>query len=327
MMTNYKIQLGDRELICGSSENLLDRFIDEQLDVSYSCRQGVCQSCLMRSLDGAPPEAAQKGLKDNLKQQNYFLACLCYPEQPMRISNRHHADFTTYGTVTEKSLLNEDTLLLTLETDEALDYFAGQFVNLQREDGLMRSYSISNNRIHSKNLSFHIRRLKQGKFSSWAHDQLNIGDRIAVSDPQGTCYYQPNDRQQPIVLIGTGSGLAPLAGIISEALYENHQGDIYLYHGSRDMNGLYWVDEMKQLANQHTNFYYRPCVSQGKSTEEAFAGRANEVAFNELPDLKGWKVFLCGHPEMVNQSKRQAFMQGAAFADIYADSFHVASSN
>jgi len=44
-------------------------------------------------------------------------------------------------------------------------------------------------------------------------------------------------------------------------------------------------------------------------------------------DLKGWRVYLCGHPDMVNQTKRQAFMLGASMADIYADAFHVASNS
>jgi NAD(P)H-flavin reductase len=52
-------------------------------------------------------------------------------------------------------------------------------------------------------------------------------------------------------------------------------------------------------------------------------GRVNEVALASLPDLKGWRIFLCGHPEMVNQMKKMTFLKGAASADIYADAFLV----
>jgi ferredoxin-NADP reductase/ferredoxin len=326
-MTVQKIQLGEQSLVCQSNETLLDALLREQIDISHSCRQGACQSCLMRSLEGPPPVEAQHGLKDSLKKQNYFLACLCYPQQPMRIGYRHHADFITHGTVTTKENLNADTLLLTLTLDAPLDYFAGQFVNIQRNDGLMRSYSIANNSIHSQHLSFHIRRLAGGRFSEWAHQDLNLGDRLAVSEPQGQCYYQGDKPDQPLLLIGTGSGLAPLAGIISEALHQQHQGEIYLFHGSRDLDGLYWVEEMQQLAMEHTNFHYNPCISGGDTPDHISAGRANDVAFNALSDLKGWRVFLCGHPDMVNNSKRQAFMNGASLADIYADAFHIASAS
>jgi hypothetical protein len=32
-------------------------------------------------------------------------------------------------------------------------------------------------------------------------------------------------------------------------------------------------------------------------------------------------VFLCGHPDMVKSSKRNAFLAGAALRDIQADAF------
>ncbi len=326
-MAEYEIQLGERQFNCNTDESLLDALLKENIEISYGCKQGACQSCLMRSLDGAPPVESQHGLTPAQKQQHFFMACRCYPQHNMRVGYHHHADFVTQGTVTSKQNLNPETLLLTLAIDDPIDYYAGQFVNLCRDDGLTRSYSIANNRIHQQQLSFHIRRLAGGRFSEWAHDELQPGDRLAVSEPQGLCYYQADNSQQSLLLIGTGSGLAPLAGIISEALHQQHQGPIHLYHGSRDLNGLYWVEEMQQLGEQYPNFHYRPCISKGEPPAGMFTGRANDVAFKDLSDLKGWRLFLCGHPEMVNASKLQAFLMGASMADIYADAFHIASAS
>ena len=325
-MSMTKLILDDRELICQSGESVLDALLREQIDIPHACREGACQSCMIRSLKGAPPLAAQKGLKDVLQHQNHFLACLCFPHEDMTISLNAPADFFTEASVTGKELLNPETLLLTLHCKEALDFYAGQFVNLRRADGLQRSYSIANNRIHSHKLTFHIRRLNGGRFSEWAHQELNIGDIIQVSDPQGLCYYLPNKPEQNMLLVGTGSGLAPLAGIISEALHHGHTGEIHLFHGSREMDGLYWVEEMQQLAQQYSNFHYTPCVSQGNAPEGVATGRANDVAIASLSSLKDWRVYLCGHPDMVQQTKRQAYLHGARFQDIYADAFHVASA-
>ena len=321
-----KISLDNHEVDCQHGESLLDALLREHIDIPHACREGACQSCMMRSLDGAPPAASQKGLKDVLKHQHHFLACLCYPETDMRVSLDTPEDFYTEATVTGKELLNPETLLLTLHSQEPLDFYAGQFVNLKRDDGLTRSYSIANNRIHSQKLTFHIRRLSGGRFSEWVHRELNVGDKIHVSDPQGFCYYLPNNPEQNLLLIGTGSGLAPLAGIISEALHHGHSGEIQLFHGSREVDGLYWIEEMQQLAQQHPNFHYTACVSRGDAPEGFEFGRANDVATKKLPSLKGWRVYLCGHPDMVNQSKRQAYLQGANLQDIYADAFHVASA-
>jgi NAD(P)H-flavin reductase len=81
------------------------------------------------------------------------------------------------------------------------------------------------------------------------------------------------------------------------------------------------VEKMQQLTEKHNNFHYTPCVS-GPEVPEGYAkGRANEVANSTLTDLKGWRIYLCGHPGMVNDMKRQAFLQGASMRDIYADAF------
>ncbi len=325
-MSLKKITINEREIFCEEGDSVLDALLKKNIDIPFGCRQGACQSCMVRSLKGPPPIVAQAGLKDVLQHQNHFLACLCYPHQDMVISLTPPADFFTEATVIGKECLNAETLLLTLHCQEALDYYAGQFVNLKRADGLVRSYSIANNRMHAHKLSFHIRRLAGGKFSEWAHQELAIGDSLAVSDPQGLCYYLPNQLEQSLLLIGTGSGLAPLAGIISEALHHGHSGDIYLFHGSREMYGLYWIEEMQQLAEHYPNFHYTPCISRGDAPQGVAKGRANEVALAKLPSLKNWRVYLCGHPDMVHQAKRQAFLQGAAFQNIYADAFHVASA-
>lgn len=325
-MSSSTITLAERQIDCNADESLLDALLREQIDIPHACREGACQSCITRSLNGPPPEAAQKGLKDVLQHQNYFLACLCYPQQDMSISIGPSPDSFNHGSVIAKQLLNPETLLLTLELEDAMDFYAGQFVNLRRADGLMRSYSIANNRIHAHKLTFHIRRLSGGRFSEWVHQELAVGDKIEISDPQGLCFYLPNNLQQNLLLIGTGSGLAPLAGIISEALHHDHLGQIHLYHGSREVDGLYWIDEMRDLERQYPNFHYTACVSRGDAPAGTTPGRANEVALAQLPSLKDWRVYLCGHPDMVNQTKRSAFLKGASFQNIYSDAFHVASA-
>lgn len=318
-----KIVLGQQTMTNQGGESLLDTLLHNGVDIPYSCRQGVCQSCMVRSVKDVPPAFSQRGLRDVQQQQNYCLACQCYPEHDMEITLNSQPSFPNTGLVVEKVMLNSETVLLTIQCEKPLDFYAGQFVNLQRADGLARSYSIANSRLHTTKLSFHIRRLPSGRFSEWTHNELQVGDRLKISQPQGLCFYLPDRPTQNLLLIGTGSGLAPLAGIISEALQQGHTGDIYLFHGSRTVDGLYWIDEMQDLARQHPNFHYTPCVSSGEAPSGFAAGRANEVAIQALPKLKDWRVYLCGHPDMVNQTKIQTFLKGASSTDIYADAFHV----
>lgn len=318
-----KISIGEKKYTCQAEETILDALLRQDVDVPYSCKKGTCHSCMLRSLDIKPSEKAQSGLKDTQKAQNYFLSCCCLPEQDMTVELPDEAEFFSEGRVVVNEMLNRNTVLLIIECQDVTEYKAGQFVNLQRTDGLTRSYSISNSPQQSKALEFHIRRLPEGQFSEWVHDELKVGDSILVSEPKGHCFYLPDRKQQGMLLVGTGSGLAPLVGILNDALSHGHSGSIHLFHGSSEVEDLYRIDEMKQLAVENANFSYTPCVSRGDVPEGFSSGRANEVAIKMLPDLKGWRVFLCGHPEMINQMKTQVFLNGASVADIYTDAFHV----
>ncbi|MGR9086036.1 MAG: FAD-binding oxidoreductase [Gammaproteobacteria bacterium] len=317
----FKITVDDHRYTGFPGETVLDVLIRENINIPYACRKGTCHSCMVRSLDVPPPQAAQAGLKDTLKVQHHFLACQCRPEQDMTIKLPDQSEFYSSGTVVANEMLNRNTLLLIVAYKDAFEFKAGQFVNLQRPDGLTRSYSIANIPQENNTLEFHIRRLPGGRFSEWLHDEVSVGDSIAVSEPRGHCFYLPDRKEQGILLVGTGTGLAPLAGILTDALSHGHTGPIHLFHGSREIEDLYRIDELRKLAAEHTNFHYTPCLSGGHVPEGFARGRANEVALASMADLSGWRIFLCGHPDMVSQMKRQTFLKGAAIADIYVDAF------
>jgi NAD(P)H-flavin reductase/ferredoxin len=317
------ITFGESTFSCQPDETVLETLLRENVQVPNGCRQGLCQACLMRSLDNSPPVLAQVGLKDTLQKQNYFLACVCHPEQDMTIALPNQPSALIEAGVIKKQLLTPDIIHLVLEYQTPFNFFAGQFVNLKRPDGLTRSYSIANIPQHENILEFHIRRLPNGQFSSWVHDELELGDSVTLSPAQGSCHYLPGRAEQPLMLVGTGSGLAPLYGIVADALAQQHSGPIHLFHGSRDLNGLYFIEEMRELAAKFDNFHYTPCLSGEGIASDHIRGRAHDLALSSTDTLNGWRVFLCGHPEMVNQTKRMAFMKGASISDIYADAFHV----
>lgn len=320
------IHIGDRTYHCGADETLLDALLRQDVAIPHACRQGVCQSCMLRSLQDPPPAAAQHGLKDVLRHGGHFLACLCRPEQDMTLSLDGAAAGYTPAVLVARRQLNADILQLDVECRQPFAYHGGQFVNLQRLDGLTRSYSIANAAHAGNRLSFHVRKLPGGRFSGWLHDELAVGDSLGVSAALGHCHYLPGRPDRDLLLIGTGSGLAPLAGIIAEALHHGHAGRIQLFHGSRDAAGLYWQAEMRQLAAVHRNFHYTPCLSAADAPAGYARGRAHDVALAAVADLRGWAVYLCGHPDLVAAGRRRAYLQGASLNDIHADAFHTAQA-
>lgn len=315
------IRYASQRFELGSQQSVLDVLEAGGVPVPSSCRGGVCQTCLLRAVEGKPPEAAQAGLKDSLKQQGYFLACVCHPVEDLAVALPDELGLAMPATVRALERLSADILRVVLEPAQPIEYRPGQFIQLYRDRHLSRSYSIASVPGQDQHLHLHVRHVPAGRVSGWVHAELRAGQTVELRGPGGDCYYVPGHPEQALLLVGTGSGLAPLYGIVRDALDRGHSGPIRLFHGSRAPEGLYLADELRELAASHPNFEYVPCLSGPEAPPGIAAGRVHEVALREVPDLKGWRLFLCGHPGMVQAAKKRAFLAGAALKDIHADAF------
>jgi len=306
---------------CWDSETVLDTLLRHGIDVPHSCRAGQCMTCILRGLDGLVPPDAQAPLRETLRRQGYFLACCCRPQTPLTVSLPDESALYTRATVLENAPLAARIRRVRLLPETPFDYFPGQFINLHRADGLARSYSLASDPCQDSVLEIHVRHHTDGAMSTWIFDDLNVGGDVDLQGPHGACFYVPGQPEQPLLLIGNGTGLAPLYGIVRAALALGHNGPIHLYHGSRYTTGLYLRDELAALAAAHGNFRYTPCVSGPDRVSDCRPQRAEAAALADHETLKGWRLFLCGCPPMVQGVRRQAYLAGVDLADIHADPF------
>lgn len=316
-----KVVFEGREFLVEPNETLLACLTRHGLSVDFSCKAGICQTCLMVAVKGTPPEASQNGLKDALKTRNYFLPCVCVPQTDLEIARPDDNLISEETTVSSLEPLNAEVMRLRLKRPANYPYYPGQFLNLHNDQNISRSYSLASLGEGEDFLELHIRRVPGGKVSEWVHSRLAVGDTVRISQPSGDCFYLPGRPEQPLLMIGTGTGLAPLFGILREALRQGHRGPIHLYHGSSTVERLYLVETLSALSHDYGNLHYHPCVSRGETTEGVASGRANDRALADHGKLSGWRVFLCGREEMVKATKQKAFLAGASLQDIYADPF------
>jgi ferredoxin-NADP reductase/ferredoxin len=317
---------GGQSYDCGTA-SVLDCLTAQGAAIPSSCRSGVCQTCLMQVTEGRVPEKAQAGIKPTLAAQGYFLACSCYPEDDIAVTLPEKGMGKITATVSHIELLNADILGIKIKPTGSFEYKAGQFINLYKDEATARSYSLASVPSLDDELYLNVRKVPGGLVSKWVFENLKAGDSITISEAAGDCFYIPGNAEQNILLIGTGSGLAPLYGIIRDALLNGHTGQIKLYHGSYNTTGLYLVTELRKLAQLHANFSYIPCLSEQAASDGYAQGMVLDVALRDNPNLSGWRVFLCGNPDMVNAAKREAYLSGAAINDIYADPFLTAIPN
>ncbi len=315
-----KVIYGGQSYDAGES-SILDCLTAQGVAVPSSCRSGVCQTCLMRAVSGEVPEKARAGLKPTLAAQNYFMACSCYPEQDIEVVLPEEGMGKLAARVTAVEQLSADILGIRLKPSRPIEYRAGQFINLFKDATTARCYSLASVPALDEELFLNVRKVPGGLVSGWVFSEIRTGDVVEISEAAGDCFYVPDNAGQDILLIATGSGLAPLYGIIRDALLQGHRGRLSLYHGNYNQAGFYLVGELGKLAQRHPNFSYVPCISDGQASAGYAAGMVLDIALADHPDLSGWRVFLCGNPDMVNAAKQQTFLAGAAMRDIFADPF------
>lgn len=308
------------DFACNSNESVLECLERHGVPMRSSCRSGVCQSCLLRAMSGDPGAAAQQGLKETLKAQNYLLACVCRPAGDLTLVRADAEGTRIRARIIEKSLLNDRTVRLRYAPVSPPDYRAGQFLNLVGPGGEVRSYSLASAPGLDDFLEFHIMAMPGGKLSGWAMAQARVGDESEMLGPQGACFYVAGRPDQALVLIGTGTGLAPLWGIARDALSQGHRGPIRLYHGALRRESLYLMDELRALSDRYENFDYVPCVLHADG-EGVRAGNIQDIVQSEEGSFQGKRVFLCGDPNLVRSLRRSVFQAGAAMKDILADAF------
>ena len=301
-------------------ESVLDCLLRHGFRLAHSCKSGVCQSCIMRAVDGAVPDKAQAGLRDTLRAQGYVLACSFVPDGDVAVALIDTELLRTPGRIESIEALNATVARVRVGADRPIEYRPGQYINVVRDDGLVRRYSIASVPEDDEAIELHVAHVANGKMSGWLCSGAARGALVELLGPAGNCFYVPGAPEQPLFLAGTGTGLAPLYGIVRDALRRGHRGPIHLFHGSVRPEGLYLIDELHALAERHANLKYYACVLEGGG-EGIVTMPLDRYALQTVPDLAGHKAYLCGHPDFVRLMQRKAFLAGASLSAIYADAF------
>lgn len=325
---------GDKPLTWNTGETLLEALERQRIPVASSCRAGACHACLMKCVKGEAPAEAQRGLKESWRRRGLFLACQAREPRDLAV-NAPDASVNVAVTLADKVKLAADVLGLywrtEADTDQgAFDYLPGQYVSLMRPDGLTRSYSLASLPSDGR-LEMHVRLLAGGAMSATLASALEVGAQWRIRGPFGDCHYVPGHRNAPLLLLAAGTGLAPLLGILRDALSQGHAGPVFLFHGGANAEAWYRDAWLKELASRHAQLDYRTWLlssggGTGKSGEKpapVWQGWASELAIN-------WDkchVYACGNPGFVREAMRWGRQIGLREDQLSHDAFLSAPGN
>ena len=171
---------------------------------------------------------------------------------------------------------------------------------------IKRAYSIGSSPAHGDFFEFHIAVVPNGALTSRLA-VVKPGDRI-FSQPKvtGTFTLDGVPAEHNLVLVSTGTGLAPFMSMVRTPTVWTAGRKITVVHGVRYPQDFAYADELASFSSQNAGFTYLPIASRA---DASFAGRKGRVqalfedgSIQLTPETD--HVFLCGNPAMIDDLER-----------------------
>src|ERR687890_1312054 len=143
------------------------------------------------------------------------------------------------------------TKSLVLEVPDWEGHKAGQHVDvrLTAPDGYQaqRSYSIAS-APEDERLVLTVDRLDDGEVSPYLTEVLMAGDKLELRGPIGGWFTWEVQEGGPLLLVGGGSGIAPLRAMIRHRAAANSDAPCSLLYSSRSREETIYAQELESLA-------------------------------------------------------------------------------
>ncbi|MDG9883243.1 iron-sulfur-binding ferredoxin reductase [Pseudomonas sp. GD04058] len=305
-----ELQVGERQWSVAPGSNLLDALNDAGCGVPYSCRAGSCHACLVRCVEGEPEDGRPEALSAAQRELGWHLACQCRIGMDLRVALFDPKTDGQPAQVVSVDWLG-DVLRLRLKPLNGLRYQVGQHLLLWNALGVARPYSLASVPGKDPWLEFHIDCRQPGAFCTPARHLLEGAELRLGELRAGGLHYDPDWQERPLWLLAAGTGLAPLWGILREALRQEHRGPIRVLHLARDEGGHYLAEELRERTARHPQLQ----VELVTPTELPVALAALRVQSRQTVAL------VCGAPGSVEAFSRRLFLAGVPRNQVYSDLF------
>jgi CDP-4-dehydro-6-deoxyglucose reductase len=315
-------------------QSLLDAALDASLNLPHSCKGGNCGSCRARLLDGEIdyPNGPPLGLSETEVAEGYVLLCQARARGDVsleipKISTPDQILIKRLPARIERAVpLTHDVmgLYLRLPAAEAFEFQAGQYIDVMLTGGRRRSFSIASPPHDSRLLELHVRRVAGGEFSAPLFHDHKQGALLTIEGPLGQFAYR--DGAAPMLLVGGGTGLAPLLSIVRHVVENGIERDIRLYWGVRAQRDLYAHAALEdQVRRARAGLMsYVPVLSEAPPEWQGRRGFVHEAVLEDFQTIEGYEVYAAGPPAMIEAVRRDFGRHGAAPGRLYFDSFDYA---
>lgn len=223
----------------------------------------------------------------------------------------------------EQTTPNTRRYWIELPETERFDFKPGQFVTLdlpihEKRNKRWRSYSIASAPNGSNIIELVIVDLEGGQGTDYIFNELKEGSELTLRGPQGVFVLNEDDLNNNLILICTGTGIAPFRSMLKYIHHNElpHQ-NIHLVFGTRTSQDLLYEEDMKALEEQLQNFKYHPTLS--REDWEGHKGYVHPIYERLCAGSPPTKFMLCGWRDMIDEARDRILQLGYDKKDIHLE--------
>jgi len=332
MSFTIKVPASGHEFNIEEKETILEAALRQSISLPYGCRNGACGKCSGKVLSGETEYDTQalRGMAKKEFEAGKTIFCQACVKSDVELEVREisvskEIEIKTLPCRVEKmQKLSHDVMQLKLKLPETerLQFLAGQYIEFILKDGKRRAFSIANAPHDDEFIELHIRHVPDGHFGDFVFDGLKEKTLMRLEGPLGS-YYLKEDSTRPIILIGGGTGFAPLKGILEHLFYVGMTKQVHLFCGVRSHRDLYMDKMAKSWTKEYPNLKYTAVLSEPLESDnwQGETGFVHNAVVERYPDLSDYDVYLSGPPPMVKAGMDLFYEKGLPESQIFSDSF------
>lgn len=325
----------EKEVIVNGGSPLLTTLKEEKIYIPSACGgKGTCAYCKVKIHEGGGPVLPTETpyLSSEEVAQNIRLSCqlkvkenlhIEIPEELFLVKQLRAKVFDIIELTPEIKELKMNIVA----PEEGIKFRPGQYIQLEVpkygnvKDTEFRAYSISSDSRHQNTLELVITKIPDGAVTTYVHEYLHKNDDLTLYGPYGDFYLRESDRG--IIMIATGSGLAPMISILHQIENDKIKRNTALFFGAKTRNDLYYNDKLREFEKNIDAFKFYPVLSRSEDDAEWLGerGRVTDLIEKFIPDNDPVDVYLCGSPQMIESCMELLATKGIPEKNMYFDKF------
>lgn len=333
-MTEYTVTVVGLgfEIKLQPNETLLSAIERVGCKMRKSCRNGVCEICEVRLLQGEVEQSYPAGRFSAPCEA--ILACTSRPLTDLRIEIE---GVLMPGVLAVKNLISEITSVETLNSDvyrvqltlpatasQSVEYYAGQYLDLVLPDGKKASFSIASPPEMGRLIELHIRHNSDSDMSNAIVNHLKTESSVGVELPKGECYVSADESaESPLILVAASTGFSQVKSVVEHQLASRSTRPVYVYWGVRDANDFYLEKLPQTWQQENENIHVSLVVSEpGDSAWQGRTGLLPDAVLEDFDDLTDAEVMASGSPAMVyallDACETKGLVQSQMKSDVFS---------